>query len=155
MVALPSYFRHTTFKQHFQPEGVTLAIDHGADSSSTEREPSKRRRLHDNNSRRRHTHFPQDSDSSSSSGDSSGDSISSGSESGNSSYENDSGTSTPKPERRPLLYQLPSRWSSVDKNDKTELSEDDLQVHYTGKQKVAVSVCIWISSACHFHIFNN
>ncbi|KAI8595216.1 hypothetical protein EDD21DRAFT_391787 [Dissophora ornata] len=133
MIALPSYFRHTTFKQHFQPEGVALAADRSADSSLTEREPSKRRRLHDNNNRRRHMHFHQASDSSSSSGDSSGDSSSSGSESGNSSYENDSGSNTPKPERRSLRYQLPSRWSSVDKNEKTELSEDDLQVHYTGQ----------------------
>jgi len=57
---------------------------------------------------------------------------SSGSESGSSSLENDSGTSTPTPDHKPLRYQLPSRWSSTDKTDKTDLLEDDLQVFYTG-----------------------
>ncbi|KAK3827009.1 MAG: hypothetical protein J3R72DRAFT_374333 [Linnemannia gamsii] len=38
-------------------------------------------------------------------------------------------------EGRPLRYLLPSRWSSVEKTDKTELSEDDLQVRYTGPGK--------------------
>ncbi|KAF9171622.1 hypothetical protein BGX20_007263 [Mortierella sp. AD010] len=129
MVALPSYLQYTTFKQHFQPEGGIG--EHGL-GSSLEREHSKRRRLLTDPSRRRHTHIHHDSDSSVSSGDSS--SSSSSSSGSDSSYENDS-TFTPKSERRPLRYQIPTRWSNVAKTDKTDLSEDDLQVHYTGKSR--------------------
>ncbi|KAG0325476.1 hypothetical protein BGZ99_000606 [Dissophora globulifera] len=171
LVTLPSYLLHTTFKQHFQPETVAAVsgdsdldgegVDLGIDAASRhDREPSKRRRLHVDGTRRRHLHFHRGSDTSSLSsregsrggggggggaigisggnGDSGSSSSgssgnSSGSESGNSSCENDSGTTTPKPGRRPSLrYQLPSRWSSADKTEKTQLSEDDLQVHYTG-----------------------
>ncbi|KAG0318617.1 hypothetical protein BGZ97_003477 [Linnemannia gamsii] len=152
MVTLPSYLRHTTFMQHFQPEGTTLA--NGPLASPTDREPSKRRRLLLGDHRRRaSTHFLTDSDSSceesgsggsseTSSGTSSG--SSSGSESGGfthdhhhhrqHSHNSSHHISTPK-EARPLRYLLPSRWSSVEKTDKTELSEDDLQVRYTGPGK--------------------
>ncbi|KAI9235103.1 MAG: hypothetical protein BYD32DRAFT_384790 [Podila humilis] len=124
MIHLPSYLRHTTFSQHFQPEGTTHDLA-SASPSLPEREHSKRRRLADNR-RRQHTHFHQHSDSSSSG------SSSDGSDSGHSSHEL-SGTSTPiAGDTRPLRYQLPSRWSTVDKNEKTELLEDDLLVHYTG-----------------------
>ncbi|KAF9355483.1 hypothetical protein BGX26_006484 [Mortierella sp. AD094] len=113
MVALPSYLQYTTFKQHFQPEGGIG--EHGLGSSLADREPSKRRRLLIDTSRRRHTHLHHDSDSSiSSSGDSS--SASSSSSGSDSSYENDS-TFTPKSERRPLRYQIPTRWSSPGKHD--------------------------------------
>lgn len=124
MIHLPSYLRHTTFSQHFQPEGATHDLA-SASSSLPEREHSKRRRLADNR-RRQHTHFHQHNSSSSSG------SSSDGSDSGHSSHEQ-SGTSTPiTGATRPLRYQLPSRWSTVDKNEKTELLEDDLLVHYTG-----------------------
>ncbi|KAF9437753.1 hypothetical protein BGZ76_011283 [Entomortierella beljakovae] len=129
MVALPAYLRYTTFKQHFQPEGGI------GEFGVADREPSKRRRLLGDATRRRHTHLYHDSDSSnSSSGGESSENSSSGGESGNSSYEND--TSVPlRLERRPLRYQIPSRWNLNAKTDKTDLSEDDLQVHYTGPGK--------------------
>ncbi|KAG0339440.1 hypothetical protein BG000_002128 [Podila horticola] len=124
MTHLPSYLRHTTFSQHFQPEGATHELNLPTSPSLPEREHSKRRRLADNR-RRHHTHLHHHSDSSSSG------SSSDGSDSGHSSHE--SGTSTPvATDTRPLRYQLPSRWSTVDKTEKTELLEDDLQVHYTG-----------------------
>jgi len=127
MTHLPSYLRHTTFSQHFQPEGATHDLALSASPSLPEREHSKRRRLADNR-RRQHTHFHQHSDSSSSGSGSGSD----GSDSGHSSHEQ-SGTSTPiTGDTRPLRYQLPSRWSTVDKTEKTELLEDDLLVHYTG-----------------------
>ncbi|KAG0049152.1 hypothetical protein BGZ83_006010 [Gryganskiella cystojenkinii] len=127
MSVLPSYLRQTTFIQHFQPEG-TIPDYHN--SSSLDREHSKRRRLLSD--RRRHANIlfgDSGSDSSTSS------ESSSGSESASSSPENDSGTSTPTPDHKPLRYQLPSRWSSIDKTEKTELLEDDLQVFYTGPGK--------------------
>ncbi|KAF9982037.1 hypothetical protein BGZ75_006592 [Mortierella antarctica] len=131
MAQLPAYLRHTTFAQHFQPEGVTLEY---TATSPTGREPSKRRRLLSESGRRRHSHTYQDSDSSScdSSSSSSSSSSGSGSESGGSSHGNDSGAHA---ERRPLRYHLPSRWSSVEKTEKTMLFEDDLEVHYTGPGK--------------------
>ncbi|KAF9363991.1 hypothetical protein BGX34_002839 [Mortierella sp. NVP85] len=101
--------------------------------SPIENEHTERRRPHVNNGRRRRAHFRQDSHSDSSASE--GDSTSS-SESGNSTYENDSGTCTPKLDPRPLRYQLPSRWCTVHKTEKTELSDDDLQVRYTGAGKV-------------------
>ncbi|KAF9148825.1 hypothetical protein BG015_009422 [Linnemannia schmuckeri] len=154
MVTLPSYLRHTTFVQHFQPEGTSPA--NGPPTSPTDRESSKRRRLLlDDHRRRASTYLLTDSDSSgeenssggsseTSSGTSSG--SSSGSESGsiahdyhhhrhhNHSHSHSHHASTSK-EGRPLRYLLPSRWSSVEKTDKTELSEDDLQVRYTGPGK--------------------
>ena len=152
MVALPSYLRHTTFVQHFQPEGTSLT--NGPLTSPTDREPSKRRRLLLGDHRRRAlTHLLTDSDSSceesssggsseASSGTSSG--SSSGSESGSIAHNHhhrhhnhnshSHHTSTSK-EGGPLRYLLPSRWSSVEKTDKTELSEDDLQVRYTGMEQ--------------------
>ncbi|KAF9917025.1 hypothetical protein BX616_002132 [Lobosporangium transversale] len=155
MTTLPSYFQYTTFKQYFQPEGPPIDLQTLA-STNTDREPSKRRRLHLDSHRRRHTHFRQDSDSSSSSsgestsggGGSSSSGSSSGSESANSSFENerclnnstntnhDNNSNSSKPDRPPLRYQLPSRWSTVDKTDKTRLSEDDLQAHYFGPGEV-------------------
>lgn len=155
MVTLPSYLRHTTFVQHFQPEGTSL--NDGLLSSPTDREPSKRRRLLLGDHRRRaSTHLLMDSDSSceesssggsseTSSGTSSG--SSSGSESGSIAHDHHHHrhhnhnshslhASTSK-EGRPLRYLLPSRWSSVEKTDKTELSEDDLQVRYTGMEQRA------------------
>ncbi|KAG0031592.1 hypothetical protein BGZ81_000938 [Podila clonocystis] len=128
MTHLPSYLRHTTFSQHFQPEGATHDLNLSTSPPLPEREHSKRRRLADNR-RRQHTHFHQHSDSSSGSGSSSD-----GSDSGHSSHE--SGTSTPvSGDTHPLRYQLPSRWSTVDKTEKTELLEDELLVHYTGPGK--------------------
>ncbi|KAF9572656.1 hypothetical protein EC968_009556 [Mortierella alpina] len=131
MAQLPAYLRHTTFAQHFQPEG--LRFDYPA-TSPTGREPSKRRRLLSESGRRRHSHTYHDSDSSScdSSSSSSSSSSGSGSESGGSSHANETGA---KAERRPLKYHLPSRWSSVEKTEKTMLFEDDLEVHYTGPGK--------------------
>ncbi|KAG0361728.1 hypothetical protein BG005_007434 [Podila minutissima] len=127
MTHLPSYLRHTTFSHHFQPEGAIYDLNLSTSPSLPEREHSKRRRLADNR-RRQHTHFHRHSDSSSSG------SSSDGSDSGHSSHE--SGTSTPvSGDTRPLRYQLPSRWSTVDKTEKTELLEDDLLVHYTGPGK--------------------
>ncbi|KAF9326647.1 hypothetical protein BG006_009945 [Podila minutissima] len=127
MTHLPSYLRHTTFSHHFQPEGAIHDLNLSTSPSLPEREHSKRRRLADNR-RRQHTHFHRHSDSSSSG------SSSDGSDSGHSSHE--SGTSTPvSGDTRPLRYQLPSRWSTVDKTEKTELLEDDLLVHYTGPGK--------------------
>jgi len=128
---LPSYLRHTTFKYHFQPEG-TWPSDQRIGMSPIENEHTERRRPHVGNGRRRRAHFRQDSHSDSSASEE-GDSTSS-SESGNSTYENDSGTCTPKLDPRPLRYQLPSRWCTVHKTEKTELSDDDLQVRYTGKR---------------------
>lgn len=137
LAVLPSYFRCTTFRYHFQPEGA-LPLDQPMNTpSSMEADHPKRRRPHVDNGRRRRTHLRRAASHSDSSASGEGDS-SSGSESGNSSYENDSGTCTPKIDPRPLRYQLPSRWSTVDKTEKTELSEDDLQVHYTGKGKRTV-----------------
>ncbi|KAF9958021.1 hypothetical protein BGZ72_001050 [Mortierella alpina] len=132
MAHLPAYLRHTTFVQHFQPEGVTH--DNSVATSPTGREPSKRRRLLSESGRRRHSHTYQDSDSSScdSSSSSSSSSSGSGSESGGSSHVKDGGVNA---ERRPIRYHLPSRWSSVEKTDKTMLFEDDLEVHYTGPGK--------------------
>ncbi|KAF9104226.1 hypothetical protein BGX29_002195 [Mortierella sp. GBA35] len=155
MVTLPSYLRHTTFVRHFQPEGAALA--NAPLNSPTDREPSKRRRLLLGDHRRRaSTHLLTDSDSSSgessfgssnesSSGTSSG--SSSGSESGGSSahvhyshrhhhhhHHSNHHASTSR-EGRTVRYLLPSRWSSTEKTDKTELSEDDLQVRYTGPGK--------------------
>ncbi|KAG0284745.1 hypothetical protein BGZ96_010903 [Linnemannia gamsii] len=152
MVTLPSYLRHTTFMQHFQPEGT--ALSNGTHISPIDREPSKRRRLLLGDHRRRAaTHLLTDSDSSceesssggsseTSSGTSSG--SSSGSESGSIAHDHHHHrhhnhnhghhTSAPK-EVRPLRYLLPSRWSSVEKTEKTELSEDDLQVRYTGMEE--------------------
>ncbi|KAK3822831.1 MAG: concanavalin A-like lectin/glucanase domain-containing protein [Benniella sp.] len=97
--------------------------------SPIENEHTEQRRPHVDNGRRRRAHFRQDSHSDSSASEE-GDSTSS-SESGNSTYENDSGTCTPKLDPRPLRYQLPSRWCTVHKTEKTELSDDDLQVRYT------------------------
>ncbi|KAF9186926.1 hypothetical protein BGZ51_001236 [Haplosporangium sp. Z 767] len=128
MTVLPSYLLHTTFVQHFQPEG---SAHDSTNNAPTERERLKRRRLHFDSHRRRHHRHYQDSDSSCGDSSSSG-SSSSGSESGHSAHENDSGTTTPTRAQRPLRYQLPSRWSNVDKTEKTMLSEDDLQVHYIG-----------------------
>ncbi|KAF9932322.1 hypothetical protein FBU30_008429 [Linnemannia zychae] len=161
LVTLPSYLRHTTFVQHFQPEGTTLTS--GSLTSPIDREPSKRRRLLLNEHRRHaSTHLLTDSDSSeesSSGGSSESSSIissatSSGSESGNSlfdhhhhhhrhhrrqnhnqSHSHSSHQISGSKETQPLRYLLPSRWSSVEKTDKTELSEDDLQVRYTGPGK--------------------
>ncbi|GJJ71317.1 Ran-binding protein 9/10 [Entomortierella parvispora] len=127
MAVLPSYLRQTTFIQHFQPEGVQPDLN----ISSSGRESTKRRRL---SGRRRHADMDQYEDSGSDSSGASSDS-SSGSEAGFSSPENESGTSTPMPDHKPLRYQLPSRWSSTDKTDKTDLLEDDLQVFYTGPGK--------------------
>ncbi|KAG0251447.1 hypothetical protein BG011_007601 [Mortierella polycephala] len=126
MAVLPSYLLHTTFVQHFQPEG---SAHDNTNNAPTER--LKRRRLHFDSYRRRHHRHYQDSDSSCGDSSSSG-SSSSGSESGHSAHENESGTTTPTRAQRPLRYQLPSRWSNVDKTEKTMLSEDDLQVHYIG-----------------------
>ncbi|KAF9198938.1 hypothetical protein BGZ49_000122 [Haplosporangium sp. Z 27] len=82
MTTLPSYLQCTTFKQYFQPEG---GIEHVSGLTPIEREPSKRRRLLVESSRRRHMHR-HDSDTSSGDGSST-----SGSSSGSdSSYENDS-----------------------------------------------------------------
>ncbi|KAG0210737.1 hypothetical protein BGX28_009012 [Mortierella sp. GBA30] len=128
MSHLPAYLRHTTFVQHFQPEG--LADNDLSATSPTEREPSKRRRLLVGSGRRRRTHLHLDSDSSSYDSSSSS---SSGSESGKSAHENDG--MIPTSVRRPLKYHLPSRWSSVEKTEKTMLFEDDLEVHYTGPGK--------------------
>lgn len=143
MTHLPSYLRHTTFSHHFQPEGAIYDLNLSTSPSLPEREHSKRRRLADNR-RRQHTHFHRHSDSSSSG------SSSDGSDSGHSSHE--SGTSTPvSGDTRPLRYQLPSRWSTVDKTEKTELLEDDLLVHYTGKLifcrsiLVRVSLCLFLN----------
>ncbi|KAF8953208.1 Ran-binding protein 9 [Entomortierella lignicola] len=142
MTTLPSYLQCTTFKQYFQPEG---GIEHVSGLTPIEREPSKRRRLLVESSRRRHMHH-HDSDTSSGDGSST-----SGSSSGSdSSYENDSSVSI-KMERRSCRYQIPTKWSSVAKTDKTELSEDDLQcgVYYfevliksKGKQGyIGIGVC--------------
>ncbi|KAI1317453.1 hypothetical protein EDD11_008390 [Mortierella claussenii] len=141
ITSLPSYFRHTTFKQHFQPEGPAIDRLSSISSSTAEREPSKRRRLLVDSSRRRSMHFHLDNDisSNSSSGESSsssGSDSSSGSESGNSLCDNHNRARILHSDRRPLRYQLPSRWSTIDKTDKTRLSEDDLQVHYSGPGKV-------------------
>ncbi|KAF9551019.1 hypothetical protein EC957_010787 [Mortierella hygrophila] len=153
MATLPSYLRHTTFVQHFQPEGTSLT--NGPLTSPTDRESSKRRRLLLGDHRRRaSTHLLTDSDSSceeSSSGGSSETSSgtnsgsSSGSESGSiahnhhhhrhHNHNSHSHHPSTSKEGRPLRYLLPSRWSSVEKTDKTELSEDDLQVRYTGPGK--------------------
>lgn len=155
MVTLPSYLRHTTFVQHFQPEGTSLAS--GPLTSPTDREPSKRRRLLLGDHRRRtSTRLLTDSDSScedsssggsseTSSGTSSG--SSSGSESGSIAHDHHhhrhhnhnshSHHASTSKEGRPLRYLLPSRWSNVEKTDKTELSEDDLQVRYTGMDQRA------------------
>lgn len=129
---LPSYLRYTTFQYHFQPEGAWPLDHQHIGISPMENEHTERRRPHADNGRRR-AHFRQDSHSDSSASED-GDSSSS-SESGSSSYENDSGTCTPKLDPRPLRYQLPSRWCTVHKTEKTELSEDDLQVRYTGKRR--------------------
>ncbi|KAF9134992.1 hypothetical protein BGW39_005084 [Mortierella sp. 14UC] len=156
LVNLPSYLRHTTFVQHFQPEGAALAS--GPLTSPINRESSKRRRLLLGDHRRRaSTHLLTDSDSSeeSSSGGSSESSnettsgSSSGSESGSfaqdhhhrhrhhghSHSHNHNHQRYTSKEGRPFRYLLPSRWSSAEKTDKTELSEDDLQVRYTGPGK--------------------
>ncbi|KAF9908642.1 hypothetical protein EC991_009669 [Linnemannia zychae] len=157
LVNLPSYLRHTTFVQHFQPEGAALA--NGPLTSPIDHESSKRRRLLLSDHRRRASaHLLTDSDSSEesssgrsseSSGTSSG--SSSGSESGgfaqdhhhhhrhhghsHSHDHNHNHQGSSSKDGRPLRYLLPSRWSSVEKTDKTELSEDDLQVRYTGPGK--------------------
>ncbi|KAG0345116.1 Ran-binding protein 10 [Podila humilis] len=155
MTNLPSYLRHTTFSQHFQPEGTGLhdQVSYNASgswsSSLPERDHSKRRRLlADNSNRRRHHihfHLESDSSSSSSSGGGNSGSSSDGSDSGHSSYEYGGESSTRKTikkstDTRPLRYQLPSRWSTIDKTDKTELLEDDLMVHYTGMY-IGIGVC--------------
>ncbi|KAG0287704.1 hypothetical protein BGZ98_004532, partial [Dissophora globulifera] len=144
LVTLPSYLRHTTFKQHFQPETVAAVsgdsdldgegVDLGIDAASRhDREPSKRRRLHVDGTRRRHLHFHRGSDTSSLSsregsrgGGGGGIGIGGGGGDSSSSSSGSSGNSSGN------LGTLPSRWSSADKTEKTQLSEDDLQVHYTG-----------------------
>ncbi|KAF9427264.1 hypothetical protein BGZ94_005215 [Podila epigama] len=143
MTSLPNYLRHTTFFQYFQPEGVT----HGAGPISTlpvmpGREHSKRRRLigdinssssgssrrhpshrsHSHHYHHHHHHHHSDSGSSRSS-----DSSSEGSDSGHNSAHEYSDTATPTTERaQSLRFQLPTRWSTIDKTEKTELLEDDL-----------------------------
>ncbi|KAG0239098.1 hypothetical protein BGW41_007941 [Actinomortierella wolfii] len=200
LTVLPTYLQHTSFLDHFQPEGVLPPSTLPPTGSSPDHESTKRRRLTDLHSNIQHSasasastqarvshfnshqhlhalshihhphrrhHFRRSSDSSSSSSSSGSSGSGSGSDSGH-SHSSDHiaagcGGASLADERPPLKYQLPSRWSSTDKLDQMELSEDDLQVKYIGigaEDKDAASIranrpippqCGWDPNSWGYH----